>query len=138
MLERECRIFTRYIAGRDPTAYVIKKYSDAHAACETFAGDRFDDCLIGVARLHPACTLIADAYARLLAPHSAFRKKLILLLAILEVSPPFFRELDRPAKESIAPQAMKIGLRIVALIPAVIFGVLLFLPISLITRKNHQ
>ncbi|HEV8523374.1 MAG TPA: hypothetical protein VGQ71_02655 [Terriglobales bacterium] len=46
----------------------------------------FDRFLVRFAIANPTLTRVADSYARLLAPTSTFRKKLVLLLAILESS----------------------------------------------------
>ena len=84
LLERECRVFTRYLVGREPSEYVRAKYADAHTIVPAYATlDAFHRRLLGIARTGPAFTRLADAYTRAFAPRGALRKKLILLLAIL-------------------------------------------------------
>ena len=134
VLERECRTFTRYLVGREPTPYVAGKYCDAHAVSAAFAGDRFNERLTAVARWHPAAAFLADAYARGFAPRGAFRKKLVLLLAILETSPPFFRELERVEQGRLAMQVLAVGGRVLLFVPALLLGTLLFLPLLLVSR----
>ncbi len=94
-LERECRVFGRYLLGRDVNPYVRLKYAQAHEilAWENAPGG-FDSLLIRIAARHPMATKLCDAYARFFAPRGFLRKKLVLLLAIAEVSPPFCRALD--------------------------------------------
>lgn len=133
-LERECRTFTRYLVGSDPTPYVIGTYCDAHTASSAFAGDRFDHRLTTAARLHPVVTFIADAYARFFAPRGGFRKKLILLLAILETCPPFHREMEQVADGQLVAQVIHVGARLVLFVPAVIVGALVFAPLRLVSR----
>jgi hypothetical protein len=43
---------------------------------------------------HPLLAKPCDAYARFLAPHGTLRKKMVLLLAIVEVTPPYFHFID--------------------------------------------
>ena len=133
-LERECRTFTRYLVGREPTPYVIGKYGEAHAATAVLAGDRFDHRITAVARLHPVAAFVADAYARFFAPRGAFRKKLIVLLAILETSPPFYRELEQVSDGHLVSQVMHVAVRLLLLISAAIVGAVLFVPLRLVSR----
>jgi hypothetical protein len=95
-LRRECQAFARYLIGDAPLPYVIEKYVSAHdkrpALVPAHAFDRF---LVGFAAAGPFFTKIADSYARLVAPASPLRKKLILLLAILESSSPAYRSFER-------------------------------------------
>jgi hypothetical protein len=94
-LERECRAFGRYLLRRDMNAYVCLKYARAHEvlAWENAPGG-FDSLLVRIAAWHPLTTKLCDAYARFFSPRSFLRKKLVLLLAIAEVSPPYCRALD--------------------------------------------
>lgn len=133
-LERECRTFTRYLVGREPTPYVVGKYCDAHTASQAFTGDRFDHRITATARLHPFTTFVADAYARFFAPRGGFRKKLILLLAILETCPPFYREMEQAADGRLLAQVIHVGARLVLFVPAVIVGAVLFVPLRLVSR----
>ena len=136
VLEHECRTFTRYLAGRDPTPYVVAKYCEAHEVSAAFGGDRFDRRLTAAARYHSATTLLADAYARFFAPHGLLRKKLVLLLAILEISPPFFQKLNRlPAGGRVA-QTLYVGARLLLFGLALLGGVMAFLPVQLVTPKS--
>lgn len=84
-LVRECEVFLRYLGAGSADAYVQRKYLGAHQQGLRFsARSRFDRFLVGFACLGPLFTKLADSYARLFAPASALRRKLILLAAILE------------------------------------------------------
>ena len=45
-LERECRTYTRYLIGREPDAYIVRKYIECHELDRIPAGDAFDRVLI--------------------------------------------------------------------------------------------
>jgi hypothetical protein len=73
---------------------------------------------------------VADAWARWAAPRSALRKKLVVLLAILEVSPPFAAELDQPTGSRSLEWAGIVGSGLTSLL-ALSIGLVLFLPVRL-------
>jgi hypothetical protein len=50
---------------------------------------------------------MTDGYAALMARDAALRKKLVLLLAILETCSPFYRQIDRTIPGSRAAAATK-------------------------------
>jgi NADH dehydrogenase len=86
----ECGIFTRYLLNVLPAPYVVAKYEDAHRLLpELSHGTRFDAFLLRVGLAHPTFTKLADSYARIFFPDATLRKKLVVLLAILESSPSY-------------------------------------------------
>ena len=95
-LDRECAVFCRYLIGQEPNEYVKKKYRAAHQA-RSLRGDLAhpaDDFLVKAASIGPWSTKIIDAYTRVFHPFSMVRKKLVLLLAILECCAPPHAHLD--------------------------------------------
>lgn len=96
-LLKECETFTSYLLGQEPTDYVVMKYRDGNAACGLDRpGTRFDRVLLRAARAGRLGARAADSYARFFCRNSLLRKKLILLLAILENSAPSHRFIDGP------------------------------------------
>ncbi len=94
-LSHECEVFCSYLTGSKPKTYVLEKYLDAHQKVASYtASAHFDRFLLRFATTGFVFTKLADSYACLLAPASTLRKKLILLLAILESSSPAYRFLD--------------------------------------------
>ncbi len=95
MLGRECEIFCRYLTGRAPDPYVQEKYEEGHRHRELSSGSGpFDRFLSGTAGRSVFFAGLVDAYCGLLARRSLFRKKLMLLLAILECSYPAHDAID--------------------------------------------
>jgi len=85
----ECRVFTRYLVAQEPGEYLCGRYAHGHSASQAFRpAGAFDRFLLRVAKASPLLALLADSYACLFARQSALRKKLILLLGILESMPP--------------------------------------------------
>lgn len=90
VLDRECDVFCRYLIGQVPGEYIRSKYREFHhlAVAEKYLPARpFDEALLWVARWSPHATRLADGYARIAFPSAVLRKKLVLVLAILESSP---------------------------------------------------
>lgn len=90
-LDRECVRLTEYLIGERPTPYVLAKYRDAHLRTTLLnspEGQRaFDRRLLEIALKCKHAVRLVDTYAALLARDSMVRRKLTLLLAILETSP---------------------------------------------------
>jgi hypothetical protein len=94
-IDGECLALGRYLFGQDVSEYVRDKYGAASAVLglEKDNGS-FDRLLVSLAVRHPLLARPCDAYARFFAPQGALRKKMVVLLAIAEVTPPTFRALD--------------------------------------------
>jgi hypothetical protein len=112
-LERECQSFTRYLTGLTPSAYIRDKYQDFHRQSDALASlkaDHFDQLLVKTAARGAGWARLADSYASRFAKGSALRKKLVLMLAILECTPPAFGELDRVPRGGAAAAILRMGL----------------------------
>lgn len=86
-LDREGEVFSRYLVGDVADSEILELYA---AAVRTgTAGPlpepgAFDRLLSRIARISPAFTRAVDVYARHFSPAAPVRKRLILMLAILE------------------------------------------------------
>jgi hypothetical protein len=137
-LERECQVFTRHIARMSPTPYVIGKYVEAHRVSPAFvAAERLEQWLVAAARFGPAVTRLADAYARLFAPRGVLRKKLVLLLAILETSAPFHRAIDHEPPRQLLAAMLHLAVTGLAGALAALVGVMVFVPLRIIARLGR-
>jgi NADH dehydrogenase len=96
-LYHECKVFCHYLVNTPPIEYVSKKYADAQRAKNSdfqFRSSSFDRFLIKFSQWNTIYTRVSDSYTRVFSKHSVFRKKLILLLAILETTSPHYKYLD--------------------------------------------
>jgi NADH dehydrogenase len=109
--DRECATFTRYLAGLAASPYVRRKYAEAHSAVALEPKDPFDQLLLRFARKGPLLAKLADAYARIFYPHATLRRKLVLLLAILETCPPSYRVIDSTVGRRKAGVLLQVALR---------------------------
>lgn len=133
-LQAECGVLTTYLLGRPPSPYVVEQYLKAHLASAVDSErTRFERVLVAVARAHPRLTRLADAYARILAPRSTLRQKLVLLLAILESTPPFYRDLELAKPSGLGTTLLRLFITGVAGVLNLLAGLLILLPLHLIT-----
>jgi hypothetical protein len=133
VLERECRVFTRHVLRADPTAYVVGRYVDAHEIVPAYGeGSRFDRALVAFAARHPVTARLADSFARVFAPASTLRRKLILLLALLETSAPAWRTLDAPPAGGAVRVLARLAASGAASLVSLIVGTVLLLPLRLV------
>ena len=106
-LRRECDVFSRFLVQEPANQYVEEKYLTAHRALSLLSeATRFDRILVGVAQTRPLAARVADGYASLFARQSLLRRKLVLLLAILETAPPYYRVVDRVGR---LPRLLLVG-----------------------------
>jgi len=101
-LEQECRSYSQYLVGQIPSEYLVRKYVDFHSQSrQIIPADSFDRFLTNVAARSPFWAGLTDAYASRFRKSSAVRKKVVLTLALLECTPPWFEYLDGAGRESI-------------------------------------
>jgi hypothetical protein len=138
-LEAECRVFTMHLLGCLPDPYVIRKYVDAHKVSPAFSGgNRFDDLLVRVAAERPALTKLADSYARIFTPTGLLRKKLVLLLAILETSGPSYHLIDASAKGGQVVLMFQLLIKGILFGLNLIAGAIVFLPMQMIFASGQR
>lgn len=93
---RECLAYTRYLVDQDADDYIQAKYAAAFEAGRPLADlrrSRFESALRRISRIHPLFTRALDGYCRLFDRDSGLRKKLVVLLAIIESRNPGARRL---------------------------------------------
>ncbi|MFX0194696.1 MAG: hypothetical protein ACFFCW_01140 [Candidatus Hodarchaeota archaeon] len=98
-LNDECNVFCYYLVNQKPTDYIIQKYQEGHEASDinqNLNSNTFNELLIAIAKINPFFTKLVDTYTCMLYKRSALRKKLLLLLAILESSASTHYSLDSP------------------------------------------
>jgi len=137
-LDQECAVFCRYLMGQEPNEYVKKKYRAGHQT-GSLQGDRADHAdgfLIKVATIGPGSTKIIDAYTRVFRPFSIIRKKLILLLAILESCAPTHAYLDSVDSSSIPLLFLRFVQRCLAFGLILLVGIVVILPVELMLRGS--
>jgi hypothetical protein len=122
--ERELVIFTRYLTNLAPTEYVRKQYCMSlldRGLAEEAEFSAFDRLTLGFARRGVLFARFADAYCAIFRRRGAMRRRLILLMAILEHTAPYSDRFDRPAPRSA------IGLCAVVVLQSIQFALCLMI-----------
>jgi len=141
-VKAECDVFSRYLTGCKPDDYVLKKYTEAFlhgGVLERNVDKNFDHLLLNLALLHPFFTHIADIYSRFFRADSTVRKRLVLLLAILESWAPAYKNLDDSGTNSKALFFISMLFRGVFMVLTLLLSVVTLLPIQVImSRKTAE
>jgi hypothetical protein len=134
-LERECQVFTRLLGGASATRYVVGKYLEAHRVSGRFeATSRFDRWLLVAVRGGTPVARLADAYARHFVPGSSLRSKMILVLGIMETTPPYHRSMTEVPARLPALVWSGLILHASAGVLSLIAGTAIFGPVQLLAR----
>ena len=139
--EHECRVFARYLTGQPPEAGVCGKYSEAltarqHRLFEVHG--RFDALLLRVAAVHPLLTRFADTYSRYCYSDSVLRRRLVMLLAILETRGSVFTQLDRPDGTGMTGLLLGMGVRGTVSALLLLLSLFTLLPMQLLLGRNRN
>jgi hypothetical protein len=138
-LNRECSVFSVYLIGEPPSEYVKRKYRAAHQTGSLLgAAQPAENFLVRVATIAPWTAKIIDAYTRIFRPFSTVRKKLVLLLAILESCAPTHARLDSADSSSILVLLMRLVNRCLTFVLLVVLGIFLILPAEWILRGKAK
>ena len=138
--DAECRAFTRYLVGTDPTEYITNSYHrllpSAGVPHETSAV-LIERSLLAAGRAGSLPLRMADGYARFFRPRSLLRRRLILLLAIVENCEPNEGVLNSGAEGSLVSVGLRLMVSLVASGLCLIAGVILFGPLHLLSLANR-
>src|SRR4051812_24101719 len=132
-LEQECRTYCRYLAGVVPGHYLQSRYRDFHERAQTAAGwdfDAFDRFLVEFSARSPFLARLADTYASRFRKHSVLRKKLVLVLALLECSRESFARLDCPDPGGMPAAMLKLASCAALYAGVLALSLLLLLPVQ--------
>lgn len=90
-LRAEAIQFSRYLIGAEPTEELIARYCAACAILLTAPPPASDRKILAFARAHPWSIALFDASTGA-SPGSLFRKKLLVMMALLETTPRFVEQ----------------------------------------------
>lgn len=138
VLIRECQTFCRYLVKQKPNDYVIKKYHLCQQKLGFRPVDFHDALLLKLAGRTPFFTRMADAYSRFFRSDSCVRKKLSYLVAILEVSTPYFRCYDTADGPGKLGFLVKAGLKGAGLALHLLISALFLFPLQVLAKLTGK
>jgi len=138
-MKRECAMFTHYLIGREADAYVQEKYIQAHKATrlEADAG-LFDSLLIKAANSNAFFLKLADSYTSIFYKNAVLRKKLLLMLAILECCNSTYGDVDRGTEGPVSIMLAQLAQKAFFFFVALIASLVLFAPLKLMTARSKD
>lgn len=135
----ECRVFAHLLADTDASPYVQHAYAKLLATSDVSPLVRerlIERALLAVARQGTLAARVADGYARFFLPRSLLRRRLVLMLAILENSPGSERLLNSGDEGSMVGVGVRLMLTGIASVFCSIVGVVIFGPVHLASGGN--
>jgi nucleoside-diphosphate-sugar epimerase len=137
-LKNEADCFAELLTGEGASQAALDAYLRAHQERDDLgASSPFSQHLVDVAAKGTLSARMADGYARFFDKHGSLRRKLVLMLAILECLPPTHRKLDAPVGGSLlaaVPQLVGYGTLSVL---CTLLGLLRFAPRKLFARGGN-
>lgn len=137
----ECRVFTRYLADQLPDDYILDKYAQAFEAGQplhNMAESAFDRLLVRLAATHPVMTQASDIYSRFFYSDSPLRKRLVLLLALLESRAPTAAGFDTPTHTGLPGLVLGMTLHGVGSGVLLVLATLTLLPARLLMHSDAR
>ncbi len=139
-LEREARVLGRYLAGGTIPTHLLTRYADHVSAADPPGRDDLDRVLLRVAIWGGLLTPMADAYARWFRPAGVLRRRLTILCALIESSPPYHIALGEPRVGSRWATMAALGMTMLRGALTLAGAVLLFGPmhVGLFARRDGR
>lgn len=138
-VDRECVTFTRHLIGLSPDAFILDRYAAAIGVVPALTpSPGFDRAMLGIARRGVLAARCSDAYAALFARRSTLRKRLVMLLAILETRAPYSARIDHAVGGSVPTVMARVALRSALALLALALGLVLLVPVRLLRRERPR
>lgn len=132
----ECDTFTRHLCGMPADDYIRRKYRDAQALLAPIAeADPVDRALLEAGRRGGFHLTSADVYAKYFRPRTTLRRRLIIVLAIIENAPGTHHYLNSGAGGGIILSLIRIFQCLATTTIAMTAGVLRFGPRQLASYR---
>lgn len=133
LLDRECHALMNYLLHMEPTTYVMSKYRQAHSRSADLRGyplNRFDGFLMALAVRSPVMAKLVDTYTAIFFKASTFRKKAILMMAILENATPTYIYFEEQDASTILTVVLKLLQKGIVFLFTLLLSILLLVPIK--------
>ena len=133
-IDRECRVFTKHLVGARPDPLVLASYRRAVESVPALAArSTWDRALLSIARGSVIGARLTDAHAALFARSSTLRKRLVMLLAILESRAPYAESIDKPLGGSLPGAIVRLSLQGFVAVAGLVLGTIVLLPVRAVT-----
>jgi len=133
-LEQEFKTFTNYLIGYEPDGYIKSRYIQGHRITDMDrGGGSFDMLLVRMANRSKLLARLADTYTSGFYKNALLRKKLLLLLAILESCGSTYRHIDTVNERSVVVLYVKVAQKATVFSLTLILSGIVFAPLKFLT-----
>jgi hypothetical protein len=132
-LDLEARRFAAYLIDRELPPALIERYRRANDQLLPDPPAAQDRALMALVRAHPALLPLLDGASGLIRPTCLLRKKLLIMLALLETTPEFADWFEPPARGGVRTIVALIGQGTLAALQ--VAGGLLIWPLVLVRGR---
>jgi hypothetical protein len=130
----ECGVFARHLTDDEPTPYVIACYERLLPSAKrppAVEGLLIERALLSMGRAGGVRLRMADGYACLFRPRGGLRRRLVLVIAILENSPSSARLFNSGEEGSFVAVSARMMASMAVSALCTLGGVLVFAPVHL-------
>jgi NADH dehydrogenase len=130
VLTSEARVFTAYLCGDGVTAEISDHYLKATKTLliDHQPDDRFDRLTLAFARRGAGFAWLADSYAALFNRGGMLRRRMALLMSILENSPTSHRHFEQSPSQGPVAAMFQLGLSGLAEVGVLVLAMAIFVP----------
>ena len=134
VLTREARIFANYICGRGITSDISDHYLKAARtlAIDHQPADRFDRMTLAFARRGVGFAWLADSYAAIFNRGGMLRRRMVLLMSILENAPSSHGLFEQSPSRGPVAAVLKLGLSGIAETGVLVMATAIFVPVRIL------
>ena len=139
-ITQECEAFTRHLTDAAPTAYVLDCYARLVASAalpDGAASQLIERALLAAGRSGGLVLRLADAYACLFRPRAELRRRLILIVAILENTPEFAHLFNSGEVGSFVRVSARMIVAVATSVLSTLAGVLAFAPVHVVSALRR-
>jgi hypothetical protein len=127
-LRTEAILFSRYLIGADPAEALVARYAEADALLFGEPPSVSDRKILAFARAHPWSIALFDASTGV-SPGSRFRRKLLIMMAILETTPRFVEQTS-PVSAGLGELVVRVGAAGAATLAKLVAGLALTVAVT--------
>jgi hypothetical protein len=124
-LAQECARIVRYLVGAEPGPELVERYRRAHEELFRDPPSGEDQALLDAVRRHVWCLPFLDAATGLAAADSRLRRKILLVVALLETDPALAARFE-PESLSLPVLIVRVGLAGVSAVLKAVVGLALY------------
>lgn len=138
-LRRECGILSHYLINSDVNEYTVDKYIQGHIILNIRINNKLIDRILIKNAIKSSFSIsLADVYSSVFYPHAIIRKKILLLIAILECQALSYGHLDSIDEKSKFRLFVKLGKKAISFLVILTLSIILIGPFHAVSYFTER